>query len=80
VSMVIKPSFESYSSVQSRPSTSPSHSRPQTDRTRRASRKPVPVYDPSEFNGPDSVSPSGLSEPISAGKKWHFIFPDPLPG
>jgi hypothetical protein len=74
---MIQPSFES---CESRPSSPPSNnSRYPPDRTRRASRKPVPVYDPSEFPGSDpngiplSDSPESI---LGGGTKVYYIIPD----
>lgn len=77
-SMVVKPSFESYESAQSRPATSPSHSRYPPDRSRRASRKPVPVYNPSEFptSEPNDIPPSGPPETALGGSKVYYLIPD----
>ena len=77
-SMIVKPSFESYDSVQSRPSTAPSHSRPPPNRIRRTSRKPVPEYDPNEFSTPESndIPLSGLSETTPGGIKTYHLIPD----
>jgi hypothetical protein len=78
-SMVVKPSFESYDSVQSRPSTSPAHSRYPPDRSRRASRKPVPAYNPTEFprSEPNDIPLSNSPETILGnGTKIYYLIPD----
>lgn len=78
-SMIVKPSFESYESTQSRPQTSPLHSRYPPDRTRRASRKPVPAYHPHEFptSQPDGIPSSGQPETgLGGGTKLYYIIPD----
>lgn len=78
-SMVVKPSFESYDSVQSRPSTSPAHSRYPPDRSRRASRKPVPAYNPTEFprTEPNDIPPSSSPETnLGNGTKIYYLIPD----
>jgi len=64
------------------PSSSPSppHPRYPTDRTRRASRKPVPVYDPNEFPGTESngIPLSGRSEMgVLDRKQTFYLVPDP---
>jgi hypothetical protein len=78
-SMMVTPSFESYESVQSRPSTSPAHPRQPPNRARRASRKPVPLYDPNEFPTPESndIPLSGLPETVSDGTRKYYLIPDP---
>lgn len=78
-SMVVKPSFESCETPQSRPSTSPPQSRHPSDRTRRTSRKPVPVYNPGEFPGsePNDIPLSDRPEVIlGGGKKIYYLIPD----
>ncbi|KAF9788142.1 hypothetical protein BJ322DRAFT_1047256 [Thelephora terrestris] len=77
-SMIVKPSFESYESAQSRPSTSPPHSRYPPDRSRRASRKPVPVYNPSEFPNSETndMPPSCPPETALGGSKVYYLIPD----
>lgn len=78
-SMIVKPSFESYESTQSRPSTSPAHSRYPPDRSRRASRKPVPAYNPTEFprSEPNDIPLSDPPETILGnGPKIYYIIPD----
>ena len=75
----IEHSFESRESVQPRPSSSPSYSVHPPNRARRASRKPVPVYDLSEFSTPES-SDIPLSDPpqtISGGARTYYLIPDP---
>lgn len=59
--------------------SSPSYPRHPTDRVRRTSRKPVPVYDPSEFHGSeaDDIPLSARSETSLGGKTAHYIIPDP---
>ena len=64
------------------PYSSPSspHPRYPTDRTRRASRKPVPVYDPNEFPGAESngIPLSGRSEMgLLDRKQTFYLIPDP---
>jgi hypothetical protein len=59
--------------------SSPSHPRYPPDRTRRASRKPVPVYDPSEFptSEPDGIPLVGRSETsLGGGTRIHYLIPD----
>ena len=56
------------------------HPRHPRDRVRRTSRKPVPVYDPSEFHGSeaDDIPLSARSETsLSGGKMTHYLIPDP---
>lgn len=59
------------------PSPSFPHPRQPSDRTRRASRKPVPAYDESEFSsfGSNDIPLSGRSE-TSLGTKVYYITPD----
>jgi len=64
------------------PSSSPSppHPRYPTDRTRRASRKPVPVYNPNEFPGTESnsIPLSGRSEMgLLDRRQTFYLIPDP---
>lgn len=78
-SMVVKPSFESYDSVQSPSSTSPAHSRYPPDRSRRASRKPVPAYNPNEFprSEPNDIPLSDSPDTVLGnGTKIYYIIPD----
>lgn len=64
------------------PSSSPPppHPRHPTDRTRRASRKPVPVYDPNEFPGTESNG-IPLTDRSEMGffdrRQTFYIVPDP---
>ena len=60
--------------------SSPSHPRYPSDRARRTSRKPVPVYDPNEFpsSGADDIPLSARFETsLGSGKKTHYLIPDP---
>ncbi|KAF9653726.1 hypothetical protein BDM02DRAFT_3265434 [Thelephora ganbajun] len=62
---------------------SPSHPRYPSDRTRRASRKPVPVYDPSEFPSSESNDIPLSARPetdLSGGAKIYYLIPDAPPG
>lgn len=78
-SMAVQPSFESYESAQSRSPTSPSNYRYPPDRSRRASRKPVPTYDPSEFpvSEADDIPLSDPPETMfGGGTNIYYIIPD----
>lgn len=58
----------------------PPHPRHPADRTRRASRKPVPVYDPNEFPGAETngIPLSDRSEMgFFDGRQTFYIVPDP---
>lgn len=75
--MVAAASFDSYDSDQPRPSTSPSPSHNSSPRTRRTSRKPVPVYDPKEFPPESNGAPlSGLPGTTVDRKPTFLLVPD----
>ena len=78
-SMVVKPSFESSDTLQSRPSASPIPPRHPSVRGRRTSRKPVPVYDPGEFPGSEVNDIPLTDRPegdLGGGPKIYYLTPD----